>query len=285
MVKNTRFVAAFDATPRPVVAVGNDYPDDFEVTPHHHGRGQFLHGGSGVMTVRTEHGAWVVPPEEAVWIPAGVEHSLRMIGQVSTRSLFIAAAAAPAMPATCQVFAISPLMRELLLAALDVPLEYGLQGRDGLIMALALAELQRLQPLPLSLPFPAHPRLGRRCRNYLAYPQVGDTIDDWAQALAMSRRSFTRLFKQETGMSFAHWARQACLLSALRRLALGEAVTTVALDLGYESPAAFTTMFKKSLAVPPSRYFATAHVRARADRASTPTQWVLPHFSTTSKSV
>ncbi|HEX9448656.1 MAG TPA: AraC family transcriptional regulator, partial [Dongiaceae bacterium] len=174
--------------------------------------------------------------------------------------------AAPAMPATCQVFAISPLLRELLLAALDLPMEYDLQSRDGLIMTLALEEVQRLQPLPLSLPFPAHPRLGRRCRRYLAHPQAGDTIDDWAKALAMSRRSFTRLFKRETGMSFAHWARQACLLSALRRLALGEAVTTVAFDLGYESPAAFTTMFKKSLSVPPSRYFAATIGRAKNAR-------------------
>lgn len=264
MVKNARFVAALDATPRPVVAVGNDYPDDFEVTPHHHNRGQFLHGGSGVMTVRTEHGAWVVPPEEAVWIPAGIEHSLRMIGPVSTRSLFVSPAAAPAMPTSCQVFAISPLMRELLLAALDLPLEYDLAARDGLIMALALQEVQRLRPLPLSLPFPADPQLGRKCRKYLSHPDASDTIDDWATSLAMSRRSFTRLFKRETGLSFAHWARQACLLSALRRLALGDSVTTIALDLGYESPAAFTTMFKKSFGMPPSRYFTKGTGRGKS---------------------
>jgi AraC-like DNA-binding protein len=30
----------------------------------------------------------------------------------------------------------------------------------------------------------------------------------------------------------------------------------VALDLGYESPAAFTTMFRKALGVPPSEYVA-----------------------------
>jgi AraC-like DNA-binding protein len=39
------------------------------------------------------------------------------------------------------------------------------------------------------------------------------------------------------------------------RLAADEAVTTVALDLGYDSPAAFTTMFKRLLGVPPRRYF------------------------------
>ena len=40
----------------------------------------------------------------------------------------------------------------------------------------------------------------------------------------------------------------------LPRLAAGERVTTIALDLGYESPAAFTTMFKRLLGVAPSRY-------------------------------
>jgi AraC-like DNA-binding protein len=264
MVRNTRFNPEFETAPRPILAFGNDYPDNFEVTPHYHKRAQFLHGGSGVMTVRTEHGAWVVPPQEAVWIPAGIEHSLRMIGPVSTRNLFVLPEMATEMPTTCQVFAISPLMRELLLAAVELPVDYAENSRDGLLMALALQELQRLQPLPLSLPFPADVKLGRRCQQFLARPDAGDQIDRWADALAMSRRSFTRFFKKETGMSFAHWARQACLLAALRRLALGEAVTTVALDLGYESPAAFTTMFKKSLGVPPSRYFLGIGGRAAA---------------------
>ena len=60
----------------------------------------------------------------------------------------------------------------------------------------------------------------------------------------------------------------ACLLAAMRRLALGEAVTNVALDLGYESPAAFTTMFKKSLGMPPSRYFSTGANRSFAGDAA-----------------
>ncbi len=38
----------------------------------------------------------------------------------------------------------------------------------------------------------------------------------------------------------------------------GEAVTNIALDLGYDSPAAFTTMFRKTLGFPPSRYLKAA---------------------------
>ncbi len=56
--------------------------------------------------------------------------------------------------------------------------------------------------------------------------------------------AFTRAFRKETGLSFGEWRQQACMLVSLPRLAAGDAVTTIALDLGYESPAAFTTMFQ-----------------------------------------
>jgi AraC-like DNA-binding protein len=70
----------------------------------------------------------------------------------------------------------------------------------------------------------------------------------------MSRRTFTRLFRRETGLSFVAWRQQACILAALPRLAQGEAITTIALDLGYDNPAAFSAMFKRILGSTPSLY-------------------------------
>ena len=45
-------------------------------------------------------------------------------------------------------------------------------------------------------------------------------------------------------------------LPALRhaRLVAGEPVTTVAIDLGYENPAAFTLMFRRAFGAPPLTY-------------------------------
>lgn len=70
----------------------------------------------------------------------------------------------------------------------------------------------------------------------------------------MNRHSFTRLFRRETGMSFAEWRQQACLAVALPRLAAGRPVTIIALDLGYESATAFSTMFKRVVGTSPSRH-------------------------------
>jgi AraC-like DNA-binding protein len=148
----------------------------------------------------------------------------------------------------------SPLLRNLLETACLIEPEYVIGSRDDLVMSLLMAELARAPTVPLAVPFPQSPEIAGRCRAFLDQPTPHDTIDQWSSELGMGRRAFTRAFRKETGLSFGTWRQQACLLVALPRLAAGEAVTTIALDLGYDSPAAFTTMFKRLIGVPPSHY-------------------------------
>jgi AraC-like DNA-binding protein len=51
-------------------------------------------------------------------------------------------------------------------------------------------------------------------------------------------------------MGLAVWRQQARLMEALSRLASGQSITAVALDVGYESPSAFTAMFHRNFGVP-----------------------------------
>jgi AraC-like DNA-binding protein/mannose-6-phosphate isomerase-like protein (cupin superfamily) len=243
-----------EQAPRPVLAIGNDYPPAFELAPHRHQRAQLLYAAEGVVSVSTPQGAWAAPPERAVWIPAGVEHAVKMVGAVSTRSVLVTPETCPGRGERCQVLAVSALLRSLLIAAVDVPEEYDLAGRDGLVMALLAKEIELAPVVPLAVPFPRSPALAARCNAFLAEPEARATIDQWAADLGYGRRAFTRAFRRETGMSFQVWRQQACLLTALPRLAAGEPVTTIALDLGYDSPAAFTTMFKRLVGISPSRY-------------------------------
>lgn len=246
--------ADFEDVPRPVVGIGNDYPPSFELAEHSHRRGQFLYAAHGVVAVSTPEGAWVAPPERAVWIPAGTPHSVRMVGAVQTRSVLIDQKAGANLAGSCRVVTVSPLLRQLLVAASQVPAEYDEGGRDGLVMDLLVAEIGRAPAIPLVVPFPRHAALAQRCHRFLERPQANDTIDQWSEALAMNPRRFTRLFRRETGMSFAEWRQQACLSVALPRLASGDSVTAIALDLGYDSPGNFSTMFRRVLGASPSRY-------------------------------
>ena len=232
----------------------NDYPPSHELKWHQHRRGQILYAAKGVMALSTPRGAWVAPPERAVWTPPGVPHSVKMVGAVSSRSVLIEPGACPALGDRSKVIGVSPLLRSLLVAACEIDREYDPESRDGLVVSLLLAELQRAPVIPLAVPFPLTPALAAKCQAFLAQPSPHDTIDGWSDALGMGRRAFTRTFRRETGMSFAEWRQQACVLVALPRLAAGDHVTPIALDLGYESPAAFATMFKRLLGVAPSKY-------------------------------
>lgn len=243
-----------DDVARPLIAIGHDYPDSYELAEHRHRRSQFLYAATGVMAVSTPGGAWVAPPERAVWIPAGTPHSVRMVGAVQTRSVLVEPGECEGRGDECQVVGVSSLLRHLLGAAAEVPPEYDLDGRDALVMNLLLAEIDRAPSIPLAVPFPTHPALARRCHAFLKRPDAAATIDEWADAMAINRRSFTRLFRRETGMSFAEWRQQACLSAALPKLAAGEAITSIAYDLGYDGPGNFSTMFKRILGVAPSRY-------------------------------
>ena len=246
--------AAHEDVPRPVLAVSNEYPASYELDWHHHRRGQLLYAAKGVVAVRTPQGAWVAPPERAVWTPGGVPHSVKMVGAVSTRSVLIEPASWRSAGDRCLVGGVSALLRSLLVAASGIEAEYDVAGRDGMVMALLVAELARAPVIPLAVPFPASPALAAKCHSFLERPSPHDSIDEWSAELGMGRRAFTRAFRRETGMSFAQWRQQACLLVALPRLGAGDPVTSVALDLGYDSPAAFATMFKRVLGIAPSRY-------------------------------
>lgn len=243
-----------DDVPRPVVALGSDYPDGYRVAPHAHRHGQLLYGSTGVVVATTAEGTWMMPPQRGMWIPPGVVHEVRMLGAVRTRSLYLAPEAIDGMPGRCQVVGITALMESLIAEAIALPAEYDLEGRAGALMALIRHEIRALPALPLSLPLPADARLAARCRRFLARPTPHETIDAWAADLGLSRRTFTRRFRRETGQSFVAWRQQACLMAALPRLAAGDPVTTIALDLGYDNPAAFTTMFKRVLGASPRGY-------------------------------
>lgn len=238
-----------------MAAMEIDYPNGTSTGLHAHPRGQLLYAIAGVMIVRSPVGTWVVPPNRAVWLVADLEHEVRMAGDVKIRTLFIDDRSVSGLPEESCVLAVSPLLRELIVAAMTVPLDYAPDSRDARLMRLLLDELRQEPVLPLHLPMPRDPRLLRLCMELVAHPDEAATAQDWAAQFGVTAKTIHRLFAKETGLTFGQWRQQARLLHALERLARGERIIDVAAESGYASQSAFTAMFRKHFGLPPSVFY------------------------------
>lgn len=246
-------IALLEKADRDVVLAQSDYPDGYVGVSHTHQRVQLLHAISGIMQLETDGGTWMVPPGFALWIPAGLRHLLRTT-RVTTRSLYFRAQALPREPLACQVVEVSPLLRQLIDAAAQLPVLYDVRQRDGALMRLLLLEASQAPAASFHLPMPRDAALAAMCNAFFAAPMQTVTPVQWARALYVSERTFYRRFVAGTGLSFMEWRRKACVLVALSRLSRGDSVTSIALDMGYESPSAFSTMFRQATGQPPSAY-------------------------------
>lgn len=237
----------------PAVAFAHRYDTDEYVPEHEHSRSQLLHPITGVVIVTTKVGRWLVPPDHALWIPAGIRHAVDIVGRVEMHSAYVKPDAIAGLPAHLHVTGMTRLMRSLLAETISLGPD-AVDARAQLIHATLLHEIALLPERPLGLPLPLHPGIARLCRGFVASPSARLEIDDWAGQVGMSRRTFTRIFRQQTGISLSAWRQQACVMAALPRLSSREPVTAVAMDLGYDSIPAFTTMFSRVMGSPPRTY-------------------------------
>ena len=213
----------------------------------------------GVLTVRAERSAWVAPPHRAVWIPAGLDFAVQMHGTVALRVLYLKTGRRffPGAVGDCVVLNVSPLLRELILRTVQVGALDSRRPEHRRLAAVMFDELRVFVAQPLHLPVPRDARAEKFAELIEFTSRAGDRpqIAKILRQAAASRRTMERIFRDETGMSLGQWLRRQKLLDALRRLAAGDPVNAIAFDLGYNSPSAFTAMFRRELGATPKRYF------------------------------
>src|SRR3546814_18010786 len=97
------------------------------------------------------------------------------------RTLYVDPGVARELPAECCVVAVPPLLRQLILRAVAIGLDYPPDGAEARVMAVILDELRALKPEPLYLPHPRDPRLKRIAEAPIAAPADGRALADWAK--------------------------------------------------------------------------------------------------------
>jgi AraC-like DNA-binding protein len=221
---------------------------------HVHPRGQLIYASSGMMRVICGRDVWVVPPSQAVWVPPNQEHEVYFPGDTALRSLFVDPSAITGLPPQCTVLKVAPLLRELILRAVQIGNGYAPDGAEWRVMQVLLDELRVAETTPLRLPMARDERVMRVIDALLKSPGDSRGLDAWGKSAGASSRTLARLFVSETGLTFGGWRRRLLLHEALDRLDRGEQVTGIAFDLGYQSLSAFIEMFRKELGVSPRRY-------------------------------
>lgn len=219
---------------------------------HSHAEGQIFMLSRGLITVETYVGVWAIPPKLIGWIPPNCNHCGISYGQIIASSIKVTAEYCKLLPDTPCVVSASTLMLALI-DRLDSAYLEGVLGTPEInVLRVLVDEIARAVCEPLYLPMPTDPRLTRMALAIINEPSSQVSLDEWAVQLYISRRTLTRRFKKETGLSLGQWRLQAKLHYALRMLSEGSSVTQVAIDLGYNSISAFSRSFKSVFGFSPS---------------------------------
>ena len=232
----------------------HDAQEKVEVPMHSHTNGQLNYVGRGTMRLTTPTAAWVIPRQRIVWIPPGHPHSVRCHGLSGSWKIMTPRSFGRFLPKAAAVLRTS----NLLVAALDaLPVE-----RDSispvklrLLIDVIKLELQSAKSESLGVTLPRTRQLGRLVDTLLEHPEDPRGIDEWAKAVGMSRRTFTRKFIAETGSTFGQWRTALLLGKALDLLSEGSSVSETAMELGYSGPSAFVEAFRKRFGIPPGQFF------------------------------
>ena len=234
------------------------YSDRREIADHDHAWGQLVYAAAGAIHVSTPVRTWLIPPARAVWLPPGASHRLRMKGDTRLRTIYVPPQRCGALPGSAVGLAVTPLLRELILALTCYAYVDVDQPLQGALAAALLATVNDAEPLALVL---THPRDEAALKVALAIeanPGRDVRLDSLAAEHGATLRTLQRRFLAETGMPLSDWRQAARLMSAAARLLQGESVTEAAVDAGYSSTSAFINAFRLRFGVSPGRFRSAA---------------------------
>jgi len=234
------------------IVVGNFPLSSGEWIPaHRHPQHQLAWTRSGVLSVAVDDTYWVLPPTRALWLPAGVVHRTGATRDAVLCSLYLE-------PDRCGLdwAEPTPVGVDGLLAHLIAYLNRTDLADDVRLRAepVVLDLLRPLPVTPIDVPRPVDERVCAVADALLADPADPRSLEAHARAIGVSRRTLTRLFVQDTGMSFDRWRTHLRLRSALSLLAEGQPVSRVARTVGYATPSAFLAAFRRTVGTSPRRY-------------------------------
>lgn len=105
---------ALQVLPQPVVLRSENLGPGQGFAEHTHRWNQFVYATAGTLLVTVARARYVITPEQAIWIPTGTRHATHALHGAAFRNLYVDDAPDLGLPALCTSYAVSPLMRALI---------------------------------------------------------------------------------------------------------------------------------------------------------------------------
>ncbi|ULE31644.1 AraC family transcriptional regulator [Mycobacterium sp. IDR2000157661] len=224
---------------------------------HSHEVHQIEYAIGGVVEVETASAHYLLPPQQAAWIPVGLDHQATMNPDVKTVAVMFDPQLITEAGDRARILAVSPLIREMMIYALRWPIDRadGDAISDAFFRTLADLVSEALDhEAPLSLPTSEHPIVSAA----MAYTKKHldcVTAADVSRAVAVSERTLRRLFQDSIGLSWRTYLLHARMLRAMALLAApGQSVRQTSSAVGFDSLSSFTRAFTQFSGETPTTY-------------------------------
>lgn len=227
---------------------------------HSHDLHQIQYAIGGVMEVETASAHYLLPPQQAAWIPVGLEHQATMTPDVRSVAVMFDPALLPEVDSRARILAVSPLIRQMMIYALRWPIGRAVSDSvsDGFFRTLGHLVFEALDiedhEAMLSLPTSTNPVVAA-AMSYTKAHLASVTAAEVSRAVAVSERTLRRQFDVEIGISWRTYLLHARMLRAMALLATpGQSVQHTATAVGFDSLSAFTRAFTAFCGETPSTY-------------------------------
>ncbi len=219
---------------------------------HTHEDHQLAWAHHGVLVVRVEDAAWILPPTRALFIPAGVRHETLSEGTATMLSCYLSPVRSRVRWTSCTPVIARPLLSELVGYLADRGL-----APDRRLRAEAMLPdlLEPTSATAIQVAMPADARARRVAAGISAHPADRRTLEEWGREVGASSRTLARAFVNDTGIPFGRWRSLVRMRAAMTALANGGAISSVAFEVGFESTSAFVAAFRRETGRTPAAYF------------------------------
>ncbi|MDP9331819.1 MAG: helix-turn-helix transcriptional regulator [Actinomycetota bacterium] len=232
---------------------------------HSHDMHQIEYAFEGIAEVETSATHHLLPPQQAVWIPAGLSHCTTL-KRVRSIAVFFDPTMVPRADDRVRVLAATPLLREMIIFASRWSISRSSNDRvaDAFFDAFAMLVPEWLeQEAPLCLPTTTD-RVLRAVMEYAESHLAEVTVGAVGAAVGVSERSLRRKFAA-IGMTWREYLLQSRLLRAMALLTEpGHTVLDVATAVGFDSVSAFTRAFRRLTGETPTAYRRRVTAKARS---------------------